>query len=82
MAIVDGHVEIEAWVMVDADGDHVVGADADDLREQWDARIGTAPRAGTRIVCIRVRMPIPEPIQAAIDIPATGGAYRVNLEPV
>lgn len=72
-------VEIEVWILVDANGDAVASEDADHVRERYGEVIGELAEAdGFRLVKVKVSVPLPVMIEAtatvADDEPAMASA--------
>lgn len=61
-------VEVEAWVIVDANGDSAVGADAQHARDRYTDDIGALEEGdGFRMVKVILRVPVPECQTIALD---------------
>lgn len=72
----NGFTVVEAWVMVDEDGNYVVHEDRDMLKEKYEQDIGELSGQATRIVRMTVNVPTPkvaEVIAVAPEEAAVGG---------
>jgi hypothetical protein len=70
-------VQVEVWVIVDADGDYAVGSSMDDAGEAFDDNIGGhSPR---RAVKVTLTVPKPKAVELVGTVPAEveGGELRV-----
>lgn len=66
--------EIEAWVLVDEAGDYVCWHDEGVIHERYEEEVRPIAEAGgMRRVKVTIRVPLPEPIEIAVDVPDTEG---------
>lgn len=68
--------EIEVWVVVDGDGVYDVGKDEESACEQYAENVGGH---GTREVCIRLTVEVPETVVVSAVLPAKGGKVAVKV---
>jgi hypothetical protein len=63
-------VEVEAWVIVDEDGDYRVGITADDAEEAYDSDVGGGTALARRVFCVKLKVPVPKVVELVADVPA------------
>lgn len=62
--------EFDVWMCVDSAGDYAVGTDECSAREAYEKSIQPlADCDGFRLVKLSVTMPLPVPIEIAVDVP-------------
>ncbi|MDX2288244.1 MAG: hypothetical protein NW217_05420 [Hyphomicrobiaceae bacterium] len=65
-------------IIVDADGDHVIGTDADECVGQWEAQMGTTPVAMAHYE-ISIQVPIPDIQRLSTRIGEPGGSLQLRI---
>ena len=63
-------IEIEAWIVVDADENYVVAPSPADAAERYGEEVGDSHDAPRRTICVKLKVPVPEVVQLAAEIPA------------
>jgi FAD/FMN-containing dehydrogenase len=64
-------MQCETWILINSDGDYVVGLTADEARENYTAAIGALEGCdGFRLVCVTVNVPLPEVSTVAVSVTA------------
>lgn len=72
-------IEVEMWCCVDSCGDYGIGHDADAAREQYEEGVQDLSSAdGFRLVKVRVRVPLPEPVELVGEIAEEQEAPRLT----
>lgn len=71
--------EIEVAIMIDQDGDYVIHKDADELGDTWDNEIGGSTPRLTRVVVLKLTVPLPKALVAEAAIPDTDGPVSVTV---
>lgn len=61
--------EIEVWVVVDESGDYRAGEDASTAAERFNDDIGNDGTTPTRLVCVKLKVPAPKPIELSGVVP-------------
>ncbi len=78
--------ECEVFLMVDADGNYVVGSDTDQLAERYSDDIGNDDATPRRIVKLVVNVPLPKVSTCAVNVtipdelPATATSKMIGDE--
>lgn len=62
--------EIEVFILMDADGNFITTHDADNIKDEWDTHIGNEPVHPTRLMRIKLNVPLPVEINLAATVPA------------
>lgn len=70
--------EISVAILIDQDGDFVVHKDADELGDTDDSEIGGIPRL-SRVVVLKLTVPMPKALEVAATIPDTDGPVTVTV---
>jgi len=74
-------VQVEVWVLVDQDGDYVVGKDNESLAELYDDQVGgDRDTLSLRRVKITLNVPKPKPVELTATVaeePAAGELQAV-----
>jgi hypothetical protein len=63
-------VEVQAWVLVDADGSWVVGKNPDELHERYVEDVGEETGTPRRVFSITLKVPVPTVVELVADVPA------------
>ena len=63
-------MECEMVLILDGDGNYVVGIDDDDASERYTADIGNDVSMPKRTIRLTVRVPLPKAIEATVTVPA------------
>ena len=72
------YMEVKIVLMVDEDGDYVVGQDEDEARELYDKEIGS-DRA-RHFIHLSIRVPLPRAIQVSGTLPKQDdGGYSLQI---
>jgi hypothetical protein len=67
-------MQVEVWVMVDANEDYAVGTSAEEMVDSFDTNVGTDPEVATRRVKVVLTVPVPEVPVLTGEVPAEGDA--------
>ncbi len=69
-------MEAEVYVIVDGEGSYVVATDVDACHEEADNNSLTPVR---RVICLTIKLPVPEPIAVEVDLPAEASQASVKV---
>lgn len=74
-------IEVEVWVLVDANGNAAADCDPDHLKDEYEADYGEAldPQTPSRVVKIKLRIPAPAPVELAAEVPAEANAGTIAV---
>jgi hypothetical protein len=61
-------IEVEAWVLVDADGNWVVAANTDDLHTRYTEDVGDDTQTPRRTFCVKIRVPKPRVCELTAEV--------------
>lgn len=80
MSEVKKTIEVEAWVVVDENGDHAVGSSSEAAAERYGEEIGDPAGLATRLVRVVLTIPAPQPITLRGVVPAEvdGGTLQIG----
>jgi|HubBroStandDraft_6_1064221.scaffolds.fasta_scaffold251313_3 hypothetical protein len=72
--------ECEVWILVDADGNHSVGTDAERARGDYTDQIGALEETeGFRMVKVTLTVPMPVVPELTGSVPAIGEPSRLQV---
>ena len=71
--------EVEAFLLIDADGGYVITHDESNLADLYDNEIGSDAGVTRRVIKLKLTVPLPRPIEAAAAIPETDGPVNVMI---
>lgn len=71
--------EVDAFIMVDENGDFVVTGDEDELTELWGDRVGGTP-TNSRTFHLSVSVPLPYTVEARAELPDEIDGDAVELK--
>ncbi len=60
---------VEVFIVVDADGQYVVGTSEDAVSEAYDNDIGTSAATCRRVVKVTINVTVPESLEIEVDVP-------------
>ena len=70
----------EVFLVIDQAGDYAVGNSPEAAREKYAEDIGELSEAeGFRMVKLAVRVPLPELVELAVEVPAVGNAALLAI---
>ena len=72
-------LEVEVWVVVDANGDYAVAKDAESANTAFDEDIGRG-EACTRMVKITLTVPVPKPVELVGIVPEEANAGTLTVK--
>ena len=66
-------IEVEVWVLVDGDEQAIASEDRDHCHERYAEQIGEESTTPRRLIRVMLKVPVPEIVQVAVEIPAEAG---------
>ena len=72
--------EIEVWVKVDEQGSWEVGTDADNCAERFTENVGDEASYATRLVLVKLRIPLPKVIEVSAEIPDEPSEVEISVK--
>lgn len=67
-------IEAEVWVIVDGDEQAIASEDLDHAHERYAEIVGEESTTPRRLIRVAIKVPVPEVVQVAIEIPAESDA--------
>lgn len=71
--------DIKAWVMVDDQGNYVVGHGQAEMQEKWDEEY-TDEGSPTRVVCVTLKVALPKVVRVEATIPEEASGASVVVK--
>lgn len=72
-------VQIEVWVLIDANGKYVVGREQDDLKGAYEEHVGDLDTLAQRLVRVTLTVPKPRAVEVAATIAEEPAAAGVTV---
>lgn len=72
-------MEIEVWVKVNENEEYAVGHDADNCGDRYGEDCDDSPAIATRLICVTLKVPVPEVVEVRAEIPAESNVVSVSV---
>lgn len=72
-------IEVEAWIIVDADENWVVAQDADDAATKYDEDVGSDASTARRTIRVTLKLPVPEVLELVAEVAAEPDAAELKV---